>query len=220
MGHRLHNAVVHPEGAADDFLPVAGHRPGGDADIRAQLIKLPQKFPDKGDGVAGVLLVFGIEQPPLLVGDHRFDGGGACVDAHVHRAGLLLQPPAGDGVAPVALGEGQMLLLGGKKRGDDGVFRRPLVTGQLFDGLRKGNLLLPAPGGPQGYVIEGVFRAEAGEAQGLIKALPQAGEEGEGSPQVKDLPLDAPPLGKPRDGLVHHRPEDAGGHVLLLGPLV
>ena len=220
VGHRLHHPVVHPKGPLDDLLPVAGDRPGGDPHVRLEGVQFLQKGLDQGDGVAGILLVLGVEHPPLPVGDHRLDGGGTGVDADEHRLGDVLQPAAGDGVAPMALGEGHVLLFALEQGRDDGVLPPAPVGGQLLQGVGDIGLPLPAPGGPQGHVVEGVFRAAAGEAQGLVKTFPQLGQEGEGAPQVQHLPLDTPPLGQPGDGLVHHRPEDTGGHVLLPGPLV
>ena len=85
-----------------------------------------------------------------------------------------------------------------------------------------------------GRVLGAQGRADGGEAvpvlgedgvvavqlQGVHKPFPQAHEEVEGAAQEDDLAGKLPALGQTSHGLVHHRLEDGGGHVLLPAPLV
>ena len=98
------------------------------------------------------------------------------------------------------------------------------AAGPLLQPFGKGAQvpLLPGPrqGGSHGHVVQGVFRAEAPRFQHVVEGAAAGGEEGEGAAQVEDVPPEFPALGQARHGLVHHGVEDAGGDVLLPGPLV
>ena len=72
----------------------------------------------------------------------------------------------------------------------------------------------------QGHEQQAVLRAGTGDAQGLVKALPQTFRESQRPAQIQDVSLDGPSLGQAGDGLVHHRLIDALGDVGGLGPLV
>ena len=80
-----------------------------------------------------------------------------------------------------------------------------------------------AQGGPHGGEAvavlgeNGVFPVQL---EGLHKPLPQAHEEVQRPAQEDDPALQLPALGEAGHGLVHHRLEDGGGHVLLPPPLV
>ena len=96
---------------------------------------------------------------------------------------------------------------------------------QLFQSVLKEDGLIV--GGAQGRAHGGKAVAVLGEdgvslvqLQGFHKALPQAHEEVEGAAQEDDLALQLPALGQAGHGLVHHRLEDGGGHVLFPAALV
>ena len=72
----------------------------------------------------------------------------------------------------------------------------------------------------QSHKQQAILRTSSGDAQRLVKALPQALGESQGAAQIQDVSLDGPPLGQAGDGLVHHRLVNALGNVGRLGPLV
>ena len=72
----------------------------------------------------------------------------------------------------------------------------------------------------QSHKQQAILRAGAGDAQRLVKALPQALGEGQGAAQIQNVALDRPSLRQTRDGLIHHRLIDALGDVGGFGPLI
>ena len=89
VGHRFHQAVITAERVFHQLLAVAGCGHTGHLQARVLLVNFEQLLPDQGQRVAEVGLVIGVQDLALLVHDHQFDGGGAGVDADMHRAALV-----------------------------------------------------------------------------------------------------------------------------------
>ena len=116
MGHGLHEAEVAAEGVLDQLFAVAGGGHAGHLEAGVLFIDFQQLLPDKGQRVAEVRLIVGVEDLALLVHDHQLDGGGAGVDADMHRAALGTEGHAGHTVGHVAGVERLILLLAGEQR--------------------------------------------------------------------------------------------------------
>ena len=221
MGHGLHHAVVSVEGVFRQILAVAGGGDGGHVEGRMLVVQPLQRLPDQGHGVAQVGPVIREEEAGLLVNHRQLHGGGAGVDANVHRRGVVrAEGGPGHGSFGVAGPEG-LVLLPALKQGRlaaVGLGNSPLL--QPAADLVQVKLPVGVIGRPQGHKQQAVLGTDAGDPQRFVKALPQALGKGQRPPQIQDIPPDGPALGQARDGLVHHRLVDAGGDVLAPGPLV
>ena len=131
----------------------------------------------------------------------------------MHRPAVGPEGHAGHAGLHVAGVELLVLLLRGKQRGLAGVGGGGAVLVQRGDDLGQAEFLIGIERRAQRHVQKAVFGAQALDAQGLVKAGPQHGAEGEGPAQIQNVAGDGPPLGQARDGLVHHRLVDGGGNV-------
>ena len=116
VGHGLNKAAVTVEGVFDQFLAVAGGGHAGHLQAGMVLVQFQQRFLDQRDGVAQVGAVALKQDVGVLVDDHQLDGGGAGVDADMHRPAIRAEGQAGDGGLHVAGVELLVLLLIGKQR--------------------------------------------------------------------------------------------------------
>ena len=228
MGDGLYHPLVHAKGVLDQLLPVAGD---GAADnlhpAAAEVIDLLQLFLHQLHRVPLVGAVICIEQLLVLAQQAQFGGGAAAVDAQPRPAAVLpdVQPLH---IRPgVALAKRLVVRLI-CKQGRQTVGHRPLRQALLNGGseVRHGHALPCLPGIQRcavGHSKAAVLREHGllvAELQCLLEALPEALAVVERATQKQHLAADLPALGQTCDGLVHHRLVDAGGHVLLVGPLV
>ena len=162
--------MIHQQGVLHDLLAVAGDGAGGDGQVGEVLVKLQQKLPHHLHRVAVVGQVEGAENGPIGGNDQRLDGGGTGVHPQVHR------PLIGFGVASGHLGlfmaqaEGLIFLLILEEGGDGIVVAGDAGRLQTMDDLREVQLFPGRKGRAQGGIIEGIFRADAGELQRLVKS--------------------------------------------------
>ena len=220
VGHRLHQAAVAVESVLHQFLAVAGGGHAGDLQAGVVLIQFEQRLPHQRDGVAQVGAVTLEENVGVLVDDHQLDGGGARVDADVHRPALGAEGQAGHRGFQVPGVEGLVLVLVGEQRRQAHVGSGGAVVIQTAGHLVQVALLVGVESRAHGDVEQAVLGAEALHAQRLVKTLAQRLAEGQRPAQVDDVALDGAALGQPGDGLVDHRLVDRGGDVPGLGALV
>ena len=183
-------------------------------------IDLQQLLPDKGQRVAEVRLIIGVEDLALLVHDHQLDGSGAGVDADMHRAALGAERHPRHAVGHMAGMECLVLFLAGEKGRLAGVGRRGGVLIQRSGHVREDELLVGVEGSAQRDVEQAVLGAGAGDAQCLVEALAQHGAEGQRTAQIEDIALNGASLCQTGDGLVDHGLVDAGRDVLGLCALI
>ena len=204
VGHGLNKAAVTVEGVFDQFLAVAGGGHAGHLQAGMVLVQFQQRFLDQRDGVAQVGAVAFKQDVGVLVDDHQLDGGGAGVDADMHRPTICAEGQAGDGGLHVAGVELLVLLLIGKQRRQAHVGGRGAVIVQPLGDLVQVQHLIGVEGRAHGHKEQAVLRQGAGNAQGLVKAPAQRFGEGQRPAQVQDVALDGAALGQARDGLVDH----------------
>ena len=220
VGHGLHEAEVAAEGVLDQLFAVAGGGHAGHLEAGVLFIDLQQLLPDKRQRVAEVRLIVGVEDLALLVHDHQLDGGGAGVDADMHRAALGAERHPRHAVGHMAGMECLVLFLVGEEGRLAGVGRRGGVLIQRSGHVREDELLVGVEGSAQRDVEQAVLGAGAGDAQCLVEALAQHGAEGQRTAQIEDIALDGASLCQTGDGLVDHGLVDAGRDVLGLCALI
>ena len=220
MGHGLHEAEVAAEGVLDQLFAVAGGGHTGHLEAGVLFIDFQQLLPDKGQRVAEVRLIVGVEDLALLVHDHQLDGRRAGVDADMHRAALGAERHPRHAVGHMAGMECLVLFLAGEKGRLAGVGRRGGVLIQRSGHVREDELLVGVEGSAQRDVEQAVLGAGAGDAQCLVEALAQHGAEGQRTAQIEDIALDGASLCQTGDGLVDHGLVDAGRDVLGLCALI
>ena len=185
------------------------------------VIELLQHLPDEGHRIAQVGPVVGKEDAGILVDDHQLHGGGAGVDADVHRGGVVrAEGHLGHRGLGVPDPECLVFFFAGEQGRQGAVRLRRAVLLQVVRHLVQVKFLVGIEGRAQGHVQQAVLRAGALHPQGVVEALPQDAGEGQGPAQVQDVATDGTALGQAGDGLVHHRLVDAGGDILRLGALV
>ena len=91
VGHGLNKAAVTVESVFDQFLAVAGGGHAGHLQAGMVLVQFQQRFLDQRDGVAQVGAVAFKQDVGVLVDDHQLDGGGAGVDADMHRPAICAE---------------------------------------------------------------------------------------------------------------------------------
>ena len=220
VGHGFHHAVIHQQGVLHDLLAVAGDGAGGDGKVGEVPIKFQQKLPHHLHRIAVVGLVEGAENGAVRGDDHAFDGGGTGVHTQVDRA-LISFGVAGRHLGLFVAQAESLIFLLAAEEGSDGI----IVAGnagrlQTVDDLVQVQRFPGGEGRAQSGIIEGIFRADAGEVQGFVKGRAQLTEEGEGTAQIDHFSFDRAALGQPGDGLVDHGEKDALGDVGFFGPLV
>ena len=107
-----------------------------------------------------------------------------------------------------------------KQRGLGAVGLRHAVPFQQLCRVQKIPAFLRVERRPQRHKHQAVLRAGSGDAQRLVKALPQALGEGQRPAKIQNVSLDGPSLCQTRNGLVYHRLINAFGNVGGLGPLI
>ena len=220
MRHRFHQTVIAAESILYQFLTVAG---GGNAchlQPRVLLVNLEQLLPDKGQRVAEVGLIVGVQNLALFVHHHQLDGGRAGVDADMHRPAVGTKGHAGHAMGHVPCMESLVLLLAGEQRRLAGIGSGSGVLVQRSGYLGEHKFLVGVQGSAQRHIQQAVFRADAGHVHRLVKTLAQHGAEGERAAQIKDIALDGASLCQTGDGLVDHCLIDAGGDILGAGTLI
>ena len=220
VGHRFHQTVITAEGVLHQLFAVAGGGHAGHLQAGVFLVDLEQLLPDEGQRVAEIGLIVGVQDLALLVHDHQLDGGGAGVDADVHRAAVGTEGHPGHAVGHMPGVEFLVLLLVGKQRRLAGIGGRGGILVQCVGHIGEHKGFVRIQGGTQCHIQQAVFRAGAGHAQRLVKALAQHGAEGERPAQIQDVALDGAALCQTRNGLVDHGLVDAGGNVLGAGTLI
>ena len=220
MGHRFHQTVITAERVFHQLLAIAGCGHTGHLQARVLLVNFEQLLPDQGQRVAEVGLVIGVQNLALLVHDHQFDGGGAGVDADMHRAALGAERHPGHAVGHVPGMERLVLFLVGKEGRLAGIGCRGGVLIQRLGHLREVERLIRVKGGTQRHIQQAVLRAGARYAQRFIKALAQHGAERQRSAQIQNVALDGAALCQAGNGLVDHCLIDAGRDIFRPGTLV
>ena len=220
VGHGLHEAEVAAEGVLDQFFAVAGGGHAGHLEAGVLFIDFQQLLPDKGQRVAEVRLIVGVEDLALLVHDHQLDGGGAGVDADMHRAALGAERHPRHAVGHMAGMEYLVLFLAGEEGRLAGVGRRGGILIQRSGHVREDELLVGVEGSAQRDIEQAVLGAGTGDAQCLVEALAQHGAEGQRTAQIEDIALNGASLCQTGDGLVDHGLVDAGRDVLGLCALI
>ena len=233
MGDGLDQALVHAEGAADQILAVAGGGAAADLDaVAAEGVDLLKLCAHALHGVSLVGGVVGVEDALVLGDQHQLGGGAAAVHAQPGPAAVTI------GVARNVVHRNRCLTVA-KAEG--------LVVGlrleQRPEAVRLGRALADALPDGACDAVDGVFlagvrgvqaraqchrkarvlgedRVRIVQLQRLLEALAQPLAIVQRPAQKHDLSLDLSALGQARDGLVHHRLVDAGGHVRLAGTLV
>ena len=94
-----------------------------------------------------------------MVDDHQLDGGGAGVDADMHRPAICAEGQAGDGGLHVAGVELLVLLLIGKQRRQAHVGGRGAVIVQPLGDLVQVQHLIGVEGRAHGHKKQAVLRA-------------------------------------------------------------
>ena len=220
MSHRFHQTIITAEGVLDQFLAIAGGGHAGHLQAGVFLVDLDQLFPDQGQRVAKVGLVIGVQDLALLVHHHQLDGGGAGVDADMHRAALGAERHMRHSVGHVPGMEFLVLLLVGKERRLTGISSGGGVLVQRVGHCGEVELLVRIEGGTQRHIEQAVLGAGSGDPQRLIKALAQHAAEGQRPAQIQDIALDGAALCQTGNGLVDHRLVDAGGDILRARALI
>ena len=218
--HRLHQTVVAAEGVLHQLLTVAGGGDAGHLQARVLLVNFEQLIPDQGQRVAQVGLIVGVEDLALLVHHHQLDGGGAGVDADMHRAALGTEGHAGHAVGHVAGVEGLVFLLAGEQRRFTGIGGSGSILVQRIRHLGQNKRLVGIEGRTQCHIQQAVLRAGASHVQRFVKAFAQHAAEGERAAQIQDIALDGTALCKACNGLVDHSLINAGSNVLGAGTLI
>ena len=197
MRHRFHQTVIAAECVLHQLFAVAG---GGHADhlqARVLLVNFQQLFPDEGQRVAEVRLIVGVKDLALLVHHHQLDGGGAGVDADMHRAALRAERHTRHTVGHVAGVERLILLLAGEQRRLAGVGGSGSILVQRIRHLGQNESLVGIEGSAQCHIQQAVLRAGAGHVQRFVKALAQHAAEGERAARYRILPLMGRPCARP-----------------------
>ena len=197
MCHRFHQTVIAAESVFHQFLTVAG---GGDAchlQPRVLFVNLEQLLPDKGQRVAKVGLIVGVQNLALFVHHHQLDGGRTGVDADMHRPAVGTKGHVGHAVGHVPCVESLVLLLAGEQRRLAGIGCGGGVLVQRIGHLGEHKFLVGIQCSAQRYIQQAVLRADAGHIQRLVKAFAQHGAEGERAAQIKDIALDGRPCARP-----------------------
>ena len=220
MRHRLHQTIVTAESVFHQLFAVAGGGHAGHLQTGVLLINFQQLFPDQGQRVAEIGLIVGVQDLALLVHDHQLDGGGAGVDADVHRAAVGTEGHMRHAMGHVPCMERLVLFLAGKQRRFAGVGSSGGILIQRIGHFGEHKLLVGVQGSAQRHIQQAVFRAGAGDVQSFVKALAQHGAEGQRTAQIQDVALDGASLRQTGDGLVDHGLVDAGGDVLGAGTLI
>ena len=220
MSHRFHQTIITAEGVLDQLLAVAGGGHAGHLQAGVLPVDLDQLFPDQGQRVAKVGLVIGVQDLALLVHHHQLDGGGAGVDADMHRAALRAERHTRHTVGHVAGVEGLILLLAGEQRRLAGVGGSGSILIQRIGHLGQNKSLVGIEGSAQCHIQQAVLRAGAGHVQRFVKALAQHAAEGERAAQIQDIALDGTALCKACNGLVDHSLINAGSNILGAGTLI
>ena len=218
--HRFHQTVIAAECVLHQLFAVAG---GGHADhlqARVLLVNFQQLFPDEGQRVAQIRLIVGVEDLALLVHHHQLDGGGAGVDADMHRPALRAERHTRHTVGHVAGVERLILLLAGEQRRLAGVGGSGSILVQRIRHLGQNKSLVGIEGSAQCHIQQAVLRAGAGHVQRFVKAFAQHAAEGERAAQIQDIALDGTALCKACNGLVDHSLINAGSNVLGAGTLI
>ena len=184
MSHRFHQTIITAEGVLDQFLTVAGGGHAGHLQAGVFPVDLDQLFPDQGQRVAKVGLVIGVQDLALLVHHHQLDGGGAGVDADMHRAALGAERHMRHAVGHVPGMEFLVLLLVGKERRLTGISSGGGVLVQRVGHCGEFELLIRIEGGTQCHIEQAVLGAGSGNPQRLIKALAQHAAEGQRPAQI------------------------------------
>ena len=138
----------------------------------------------------------------------------------MYRPAILAEGLAGHAGLLVPGVEFFVFFPAGKKRGFAGIGAAGAVLIQALGHPAGVKGLIRIEGRAQRHIIQAVFRADAGNAQGIVKTLAQHIREGERAAQIQHIALDGTALGQAGDGLVHHRFINAGGHVAGAGALV
>ena len=152
VGHGLHHAVIGVESGLGQVLAIAGGGDGGHVESRMLLIQLLQHLPDEGNRIAQIGTVIRKEDAGLLVDDHQLYGGGAGVDADVHRRRVIgAEGHPGHRGLGVAGAEGLIFLLIGKQGRLGAVRLRCTVEPELVRHLPQVKFLVRVKSGAQGH---------------------------------------------------------------------
>ena len=228
MGDGFHNAAIHAEGIANEFLAIARHGAADNADaVAPQSVDFLQLLLHDFHRRAPVGGVIGIQNLVVPAQEHQLGGGAAAVDAQIRLARVGRNLPSGHVVFPMPGGEFRVLGLVFKQGlqvapAGPHVFA-PVEAGDQCVAIGFQPVFLGVHGRAQGHGEAAVFR-ETGvlliQLQRLAKSLAQALAIIQGSPQKQHVSANAAALGKARDGLVHHGLINTGGHILLPRPLI
>ena len=221
MRHGFHHAKIRVEGGLRQILAIACGGDGRHIQARMVFIQPQQHRLQQRNGVALIGPVIGEEQVGILIDHRHLHGGGARVDPDMDRLGIVRRE--------VCLRHRRLGVTGLERV----VFRLIFKQRRLGAvGLRHSALLqqlrrfLKIPGllrvecRAQRHEQQAVFRAGPGDAQRLVKALPQALGEGQRPAQIQDVAFDGASLSQSRNGLVHNRLINAFGNVGGLSPLI
>ena len=184
MRHRFHQTVIAAECVLHQVFAVAGGGHAGHLQAWVLLVNFQQLFPDEGQRVAEVRLIVGVKDLAFLVHHHQLDGGGAGVDADMHRAALGAERHMRHAVGHVPGMEFLVLLLVGKERRLTGISSGGGVLVQRVGHCGEFELLIRIEGGTQCHIEQAVLGAGSGNPQRLIKALAQHAAEGQRPAQI------------------------------------
>ena len=159
MGHGFHHAQIGGERGFNQFFAVAGGGHAGHLQAGVPLVQLHQLLADQLQRLAQVGLIVGVQDAALVVDHHQLDGGGAGVNADVHRPAVGPEGHAGHAGLHVAGVELLVLLLRGKQRGLAGVGGGGAVLVQRGDDLGQAEFLIGIERRAQRHVQKAVFGA-------------------------------------------------------------
>ena len=219
--HRLYDAVIDGKRVFDDVFAVAGRRAGADLRLRETRVNFKQEFTHQRDRVAAVRHIARTNNIAVLIRHNGFNGRGARIDADINRLAVLQCVAHLNAGVKVALCKCFVIRLVFKKRRAGAVFFLCRVMRNAIDDLRKRRLIaVRRKRRTQRDEIQRIFRADARNAERLIKRHAQLAQKRHRAAEVYDLARDFSALRKTRNGLVHNGVENTCRHVFFLRALV
>ena len=185
------------------------------------VVEFLQNLTNQGYGISQIRTVVGKKDPFFVIDDHQLHRGGAGVDADMYRRVVIrAEGYTGYRSLRVTLTKCLVIQFAFKQRrlrairlGRTAVFQRLCHFHQVA-------FPVSIVSRTQRHEQQTVLRAGSGNTQRFIKALAQAGGEGQRAAQIQNIACNGPSLRKARNRLIHHGLIDAGSDIRCLTALI